>query len=87
MGQKRFLKKKVKYRPSPLFNRHGQRMVWGTVLVEIPDYYKCEGERAETVDWLGRNSSWVGEGGSEIRSGCIMRSRILTTGQKREMGR
>ena len=39
------------------------------------------------MEWLGRKLCWFDERGSELSSGCISRSKTLTSGQRREMGR
>ena len=45
------------------------------------------GRRAVVVERVGRKPCCVGERGRELSSGSSKRSRTLTAGQRREMGR
>ena len=47
----------------------------------------ARGKRADTVEWVGRKPCWLVERGSELSFGCRRRSRTLTAGQRREIGR
>ena len=38
------------------------------------------------VEWLGRETCWLGERGSELNSGCRRHSKTLAAGQRKEMG-
>ena len=39
------------------------------------------------MEWLERKPCWLGERGRELNSGCRRRSKNLTTGQRKEIGR
>ena len=45
------------------------------------------GRSAVVVEWFGRKPCCVSERGRELSSGRRRRSRILTAGQRRDMGR